>query len=102
MRPLPSGRRGPSHTCVHIADAAEATVAAVERGSRGVYNVVDEDPAPGRRVAAGAQITSISSIVNPTDAAAPAFPGLITCIETTSASPPPTRTTKLDRGRRIL
>lgn len=31
---------------VHIADAAEATVAAVERGSRGVYNVVDDDPAP--------------------------------------------------------
>ncbi len=30
---------------VHIADAAEATVAAVERGSRGVYNVVDDDPA---------------------------------------------------------
>jgi nucleoside-diphosphate-sugar epimerase len=31
---------------VHIADAAEATVAAVARGSRGVYNVVDDDPAP--------------------------------------------------------
>lgn len=31
---------------VHVADAAEATVAAVERGSRGVYNVVDDDPAP--------------------------------------------------------
>jgi nucleoside-diphosphate-sugar epimerase len=31
---------------IHIADAAEATVAAVERGSRGVYNVVDDDPAP--------------------------------------------------------
>ncbi len=30
---------------VHIADAAEATVAAVDRGSRGVYNVVDDDPA---------------------------------------------------------
>ena len=30
---------------VHIADAADATVAAVERGSRGVYNVVDDDPA---------------------------------------------------------
>ena len=30
---------------IHIADAAEATVAAVERGSRGVYNVVDDDPA---------------------------------------------------------
>lgn len=30
---------------IHIADAAEATVAAVEHGSRGVYNVVDDDPA---------------------------------------------------------
>lgn len=31
---------------VHIADAAEATMAAVEHGSRGVYNIVDDDPAP--------------------------------------------------------
>jgi nucleoside-diphosphate-sugar epimerase len=31
---------------IHIADAAEATVAAVEHGDRGVYNVVDDDPAP--------------------------------------------------------
>ncbi len=31
---------------IHTADAAEATVAAVEQGSRGVYNVVDDDPAP--------------------------------------------------------
>ena len=31
---------------VHIADAAEATVAAIEHGSRGVYNIVDDDPAP--------------------------------------------------------
>ena len=31
---------------VHVADAAEATVAAVDRGNRGVYNVVDDDPAP--------------------------------------------------------
>jgi nucleoside-diphosphate-sugar epimerase len=31
---------------VHIADAAEATVAAVTHGRRGVYNVVDDDPAP--------------------------------------------------------
>jgi len=30
---------------IHIADAAEATVAAVEHGSRGVYNIVDDDPA---------------------------------------------------------
>jgi nucleoside-diphosphate-sugar epimerase len=31
---------------IHIADAAEATVAAVEHGMRGIYNVVDDDPAP--------------------------------------------------------
>jgi nucleoside-diphosphate-sugar epimerase len=31
---------------VHIADAAEATVLAVERGRRGIYNIVDDDPAP--------------------------------------------------------
>src|SRR5918912_247075 len=30
---------------IHIADAAEATLAAVEHGSRGMYNVVDDDPA---------------------------------------------------------
>jgi nucleoside-diphosphate-sugar epimerase len=30
---------------IHIADAADATVAAVERGSLGTYNVVDDDPA---------------------------------------------------------
>jgi nucleoside-diphosphate-sugar epimerase len=30
---------------IHVADAAEATVAAIERGTRGVYNVVDDDPA---------------------------------------------------------
>jgi nucleoside-diphosphate-sugar epimerase len=31
---------------VHIEDAADATVAAIERGSRGIYNVVDDEPAP--------------------------------------------------------
>jgi nucleoside-diphosphate-sugar epimerase len=31
---------------IHIADAAEATVAAVEHGRRGVYNIVDDEPAP--------------------------------------------------------
>jgi nucleoside-diphosphate-sugar epimerase len=33
---------------VHVDDAASATVAAVERGAPGVYNVVDDDPAPMR------------------------------------------------------
>jgi nucleoside-diphosphate-sugar epimerase len=31
---------------IHIEDAAEATVAAVERGRRGIYNIVDDEPAP--------------------------------------------------------
>ncbi|HSO98933.1 MAG TPA: NAD(P)-dependent oxidoreductase [Solirubrobacteraceae bacterium] len=31
---------------VHIADAAEATAIAVDRGGRGIYNIVDDDPAP--------------------------------------------------------
>jgi nucleoside-diphosphate-sugar epimerase len=31
---------------VHIDDAASATVAAIERGRRGLYNVVDDEPAP--------------------------------------------------------
>jgi nucleoside-diphosphate-sugar epimerase len=30
---------------VHVGDAAEATVAALERGRRGIYNVVDDEPA---------------------------------------------------------
>ena len=33
---------------IHIDDAAAATLAAVERGRRGIYNVVDDDPAPAR------------------------------------------------------
>src|SRR3954470_4144240 len=40
------GDAGGVWSFVHIEDAAEATVAAVERGRRGVYNVVDDDPAP--------------------------------------------------------
>lgn len=31
---------------VHVDDAADATVAAVERGAPGVYNIADDDPAP--------------------------------------------------------
>jgi nucleoside-diphosphate-sugar epimerase len=33
---------------IHIDDAAAATAAAVERGERGIYNVVDDEPAPAR------------------------------------------------------
>lgn len=31
---------------LHVEDAAEATLAAIERGSPGTYNVVDDEPAP--------------------------------------------------------
>jgi nucleoside-diphosphate-sugar epimerase len=33
---------------IQIADAASATVAAIERGKPGIYNVVDDEPAPVR------------------------------------------------------
>ena len=31
---------------IHVEDAADATVAAVERGAPGIYNITDDDPAP--------------------------------------------------------
>jgi nucleoside-diphosphate-sugar epimerase len=31
---------------IHIEDAADATVAAIEHGRRGIYNIVDDEPAP--------------------------------------------------------
>ncbi len=31
---------------IHVADAADATVAAIEHGRSGIYNIVDDDPAP--------------------------------------------------------
>jgi nucleoside-diphosphate-sugar epimerase len=45
MFPLVGGGGG-VWSFIHVADAADATVAAVEHGSRGVYNIVDDDPAP--------------------------------------------------------
>ena len=33
---------------IHVDDAAAATIAAMERGSPGIYNVVDDEPAPMR------------------------------------------------------
>lgn len=43
--PLVGG--GPGHTSwVHLDDAASATVLAVEQRARGVFNIVDDDPAP--------------------------------------------------------
>jgi nucleoside-diphosphate-sugar epimerase len=40
------GTGGGVWSFIHIADAADATVAAVEHGERGIYNVVDDEPAP--------------------------------------------------------
>ncbi len=40
------GNGGGVWSFIHVADAADATVSAIEHGSRGVYNVVDDDPAP--------------------------------------------------------
>jgi nucleoside-diphosphate-sugar epimerase len=42
------GRGDAVFSFIHVDDAADATVAAVERGPAGVYNVVDDDPAPMR------------------------------------------------------
>jgi nucleoside-diphosphate-sugar epimerase len=47
QRKLPVvGDGGGVWSFIHVADAAEATVAAIEHGGQGVYNVVDDDPAP--------------------------------------------------------
>jgi nucleoside-diphosphate-sugar epimerase len=40
------GDGGGVWTWIHIDDAASATVAAVERGAPGVYNIVDDEPTP--------------------------------------------------------
>ncbi|MCL2418193.1 MAG: NAD(P)-dependent oxidoreductase [Conexibacteraceae bacterium] len=40
------GSGGGVWSFIHVADAAEATAAAIEHGSRGVYNVSDDEPAP--------------------------------------------------------
>jgi nucleoside-diphosphate-sugar epimerase len=45
--PIVGGGRG-QFPFIHVDDAAEATVAAVERGQPGIYNIVDDDPAPAR------------------------------------------------------
>jgi nucleoside-diphosphate-sugar epimerase len=42
------GDGGGVFSFVHVEDAASATVAAVERGPAGIYNVVDDEPAPAR------------------------------------------------------
>jgi nucleoside-diphosphate-sugar epimerase len=40
------GRGAGLWSFIHVDDAASATAAAVERGAPGVYNIVDDDPAP--------------------------------------------------------
>jgi nucleoside-diphosphate-sugar epimerase len=42
------GNGGAVYSFVHVDDAAAATVAALKRGAPGVYNIVDDDPAPVR------------------------------------------------------
>ena len=42
------GNGGGVWSFVHIDDAATATVAAIEHGAPGIYNVVDDEPAPVR------------------------------------------------------
>jgi nucleoside-diphosphate-sugar epimerase len=42
------GSAGGVFSYIHVEDAAAATLAAVERGRPGIYNVVDDDPAPAR------------------------------------------------------
>jgi 2-alkyl-3-oxoalkanoate reductase len=44
------GGGGGVWSMVHITDAASATVAAIERGRRGIYHVADDEPAPVREV----------------------------------------------------
>ena len=44
------GGGGGVHSFIHVEDAADATVAAVESDVTGVLNVVDDDPAPGHEV----------------------------------------------------
>ena len=45
MAPIVSDGRG-TFSFIHVEDAASATVAALERGGSGIYNVVDDEPAP--------------------------------------------------------
>ena len=44
MLPIVGGGAG-VWSWIHVEDAASATVAALERGERGIYNVADDDPA---------------------------------------------------------
>jgi len=52
------GDGGGIWSLVHNQDAASATAAAVERGGPGVYNVVDDEPAPARVI-----ITELAKVI---------------------------------------
>jgi nucleoside-diphosphate-sugar epimerase len=43
--PLVEGATG-MYSWLHVEDAASAVVAALERGAPGIYNIVDDEPAP--------------------------------------------------------
>ena len=49
------GDGGGVSSFIHLDDAAAATVLALEHDGAGIYNIVDDEPAPGARVAAGAR-----------------------------------------------
>lgn len=40
------GEGAGTHSFIHVDDAAAATIVALTRGTRGIYNIVDDDPAP--------------------------------------------------------
>lgn len=51
------GDGGGMFSLIHVDDAATATVAAVERGEAGIYNVVDDHPAPASELLPGLAAT---------------------------------------------
>ena len=53
----------------HVDDAAAGTLAALERGRRGIYNIVDDEPAPSRVF-----IPAVAEALGATQAAP--YPGL--------------------------
>ena len=68
---------------IHIDDAAAATVAALERGEPGIYNVVDDEPAPVKRLAARA--CASRSTRSRRGTSRPGWPGIVGGEETVGA-----------------